>query len=106
MGSVQNQTQVILFAQFDDLFQLTHTAAVAHEGNGTGLVGDLLLHIHGIQTQVFIHVCEDGLQTLVQDGVVGGHKGNGRGDDLIAFLPVTVALQNIHGQMEAGGVGI
>ena len=61
VGSVQNQTQVVLFAEFNDLFQLTNTTAVAHEGDGPGLVGDLLLNIHRIQTQIFIHICKDGL---------------------------------------------
>ena len=106
MGGIQNQAQAVVFADFQNLVQLAHPAAVAYEHHGTGLVGDLLLHVSGVKAQIFVHVGEDGLQVFIENGVVGGDEGDGGGNDLVAVLPAVAALQNIHRQMQAGGVGV
>ena len=106
MGGIQNQAQAVVFADFQNLVQLANPAAVAYEHHGTGLVGDLLLHVSGVKAEVLIHVGEDGLQVFIENGVVGGDEGDGGGDDLIPVLPAIAALENIGGQMQAGGVGV
>ena len=106
MGGIQNQVKTVLFADFQNLIQLAHPSAVAHENHGPGLAGDLFLHVCRIQAQVLVHIGENGLQVFIEDGVVGGDEGHGSGDDFVAVLPAVAALEDVHRQMEAGGVGV
>src|SRR5437868_12213392 len=100
MRRIQNQLQIILCTQSLYSWQLAGVSPDTDEHYRASAFCNSAFDRRRREAQELVHISEDRLQSLIQNRVVGGHKGQGSGNDFIAIAPPKVLLQHSDSQMQ------